>query len=319
MNLRRLLASTLPLVAAVNTLAPCARADDGAGVTYSAAPAAPAGSGGGGGGGGGEGGGKPKSPFVDVPLTLKPLHFSADVGIGFGTYQDTNNGGHVGAGSNFEAAIGLPFLGEFGARIAQRFGTDGDFVGTGVGSPGFPTGADHFARLFDPVVGEPGLKDFANPEFHLRGSMVDEDVFQLGLETRLTVPASSDSYWAFTPGLPMRIHLPGLMRIDVGLWLPVVFVSNPPPGGSSQIYVLDIPVQAFFQIGDAFVGPESGVRLNNIGSSPTSTDVPLGVGGGYTFGGILDIKAQLRTERINSGSWATQAFGGGLGVGLRVP
>jgi hypothetical protein len=114
------------------------------------------------------------------------------------------------------------------------------------------------------------------------------------------------------------------MRIDVGLWLPILFVNSGNNNianyqGPSEVYVLDIPVQAFFQIGDAFVGPESGVRIVNIGSSPTSTDVPIGVGGGYTVGGILDLKAQLRTERINSGGWASNAFGGGLGVGLRLP
>jgi hypothetical protein len=281
MNLRHLL--PLPLVAAVIALAPGARADDDS---------------------------SSKGKFTDAPLTLKPLHFAADAGIAFGTYQDGAGNGHVGWGSNFEAAIGLPFLGEFGARLAQRFGNDGILVGSNAIGP---SGADHFARLFDPVVSEPGTADFANPEFHLRGSMVDEDVFQLGLETRLTVPTSNNSYWAFTPGLPMRIHMPGFMRIDVGLWLPVVFTPN------NYVYILDIPAQAFFQIGDAFVGPESGVRINNIGSSPTTVDVPVGVGGGYTFGGIFDVKAQLRTERINSSGWATQAFGGGIGVGLRVP
>ena len=253
--------------------------------------------------------------FVDVPVTLKPLHFAADAGIGFGTYE-LNGGSHVGWGSNFSAAIGLPFLGEFGADIAERFGQDGINVGSPVLGP---TGADHFARLFDPVVTEPGSADFANPEFHLRGSMVDEEPFQLGLETRLTVPTSSNSYWAFTPGIPMRIHLPGMMRIDVGLWLPVFFANNCNNCDASTIYILDIPVQAFFQIGDAFVGPESGVRIVNIGSSPTNADVPVGVGGGYTFGGVLDVKAQLRTERVNSAGWTSNAFGGGIGVGLRVP
>jgi hypothetical protein len=282
MNLRHLL--PLPLVAALIALAPGARADDDDSSS--------------------------KGKFTDTPLTLKPLHFAAGMGLGFGTYQDAAGNGHVGWGSDFEAAIGLPFLGEFGARLAQRIGQDGILVGSNTIGP---SGADHFARLFDPVVSNPGSADFANPEFHLRGSMVDEDVFQLGLETRLSVPTSDGSYWAFTPGLPMLIHIPGLMRLDVGAWLPVVFTPN------NYVYILDIPVQAFFQVGDAFVGPESGVRINNIGSSPTTTDVPLGVGGGYTFGGIFDVKAQLRTERVNSSGWATQAFGGGIGVGLRVP
>src|SRR5271170_5756864 len=99
--------------------------------------------------------------FTDVPLTLKPLHFAADAAIGFGTYE-ANGGSHVGAGSNFDAAIGLPFLGEFGADIAQRFGNDGVAVGAPIAGP---SGADHFARLFDPVLTEPGSADFANPEF----------------------------------------------------------------------------------------------------------------------------------------------------------
>ncbi len=249
-------------------------------------------------------------PYVDAPLTLETLHFSADAGLGFGTYQDAASNTHVGWGSNFEAAIGIPFLGEFGARVAQRFGSDGVLVGTN--APG-PVGADHFARLFDPITGEPGSADFANPEFHLRGTLIPLDVFELGLETRLTVPTSEGSYLAFTPGVPIRIHVPGFLRIDTGLWLPVFFAPN------QAMYILEVPAQAYFEVGNAFFGPQSGIRIVNIGSSPSSTDIPLGVGGGYTFGGILDVKAQLRTERVNSGGWATQAFGGGIGVGLRLP
>jgi len=249
-------------------------------------------------------------PFSDAPLTLKPLHFGGDAGIGFGTYQDATGSGHVGWGSSFDAALGLPFLGELGAHIAQRFGNDGVLVGTNAIGP---TGADHFARLFDPITQEPGAQQFANPEFHLRGTLVPLDVFELGLETRLTVPTSNGSYLLFTPGVPMRIHVPGFLRIDTGLWLPVFFAP------SQTAYILEIPAQAFFQVGDAFFGPLTGVRINNIGGNPSTTDIPLGVGGGYTFGGIFDVKAQFRTERVNSGTWASQAFGGGLGVGLRVP
>jgi hypothetical protein len=256
-------------------------------VVVAACPLAHADDGSGNGGGGNGGSESPKNPFVDVPLTLKVLHFAADAAIGFGTYE-ASGGSHVGAGSNFSAAIGLPFLGEFGADIAQRFGTDGVNVGAPVAGP---SGADHFARLFD-------------------------------LETRLTVPTSNGSFWTFTPGLPMRIHVPGIARIDVGLWLPILLESTGNVNGydgPSQVYVLDIPVEAWFQIGDAFVGPQTGFRIVNIGGNPTTTDIPVGVGGGYTFAGIVDVKAQLRTERINSGGWASNAFGGGLGVGLRLP
>lgn len=106
-------------------------------------------------------------PFVDAPLTLPPLHFSADVGVGFGTFQNFGysnpndlssplvvvGGTRVGWGTNVEAAVGLPYVGELGVRIGYRFGTDG-----------VAADADHFGRLFDPIVSEPGASSFANPE-----------------------------------------------------------------------------------------------------------------------------------------------------------
>jgi hypothetical protein len=242
-------------------------------------------------------------PFVDVPLTLPPLHFGGEAGIGFGTYQVPGASTKVGWGSNFDAAIGLPFLGELGARVGYRFGADG-----------VAAYANHYARLFDPIMNEPGANNFDNVEMHLRGSIVSVDVFELGLETRVVIPTDSTSVVAFTPGLPMRIRIPDFMRIDTGLWLSIPSESNP-----NFYYALDVPAQAYFQIGDAFVGPQTGVRFTNPGGGAGSyTEVPLGVGGGYTFGGVLDIKAQLRTEHINS-SPSPLGFGGGLGLGIRVP
>jgi len=256
--------------------------------------------------------------FLEAPLTLRPLHVSADAGLGFGTFQtpatQTATGftgvgqtipatSGVGWGSNLEAAVGLPFLGELGARIGYRF--DGD---------GVAADADHYGRLFDPIVTDPGPNDLASPEFHLRGTLVPLDVFELGLETRLVVPSSGDV--GFTPGVPIRIHVPGIVRIDTGAWLPIDFSSG--PNGSSY-YVLDIPAQAFFAIGDAFVGPLTGIRFVGIGGSSTTTQIPLGVGGGYTFGKVFDVKAQLRTEAVNQSGWPQNAFGGGIGVGIRVP
>jgi hypothetical protein len=239
-------------------------------------------------------------PFVDAPLSLPPLHFSGDAAMGFGTYQNATGGTQVGAGSNLALGIGLPFLGEIDARFGYRFGT------TGIAAD-----ADHFARLFDPIVSEPGAQNFSNPEIDWRGTLVDVEVFQLGLETRFIIPTDPNSVFAATPGVPIRIHIPAFMRIDTGLWLPVAFTSNPS-------YFLDIPAQAFFQIQNAFVGPLTGIRFDNLsGPGPVTVDIPLGVGGGYTFGGVVDVKAQLRTEHVNSSPG--QAFGGGLGVGFRLP
>jgi hypothetical protein len=245
-------------------------------------------------------------PFVDAPLVLPPLRFSADVGIGFGTVQSAP----VGGGTSLAAAIGLPFLGELGVRVGYRF-DDSGIAGN----------ADHFARLFDPIVSEPGASQLTNPEIRLLGGLIGEEAFQLGLETRFIIPTDPTtdasgqrvSSFAITPGVPMRIHVPGFLRIDTGLYLPVAFTAT-------TSYSLDVPAQAFFAVADAFFGPVTGVRYNNPGGGAGSTvDVPLGIAGGYTLGGRVDLKAQLRTERINDGGWASRYLGGGLGVGLRLP
>ena len=262
-------------------------------------------------------------PFVDAPLTLPPLHFSADVGVGFGTFQsltiDPNNltgvlgPTQVGWGTSIEAAVGLPYVGELGVRIGYRFGDSGIAAGSGAG-------ADHFGRLFDPIISEPGQSNFANPEIHLRGTLFDLQVVQMALETRLIIPMDSTqidgqnvSSFALTPGVPFRVHMPGFLRVDTGLYLPVSFDAN-------TSYSLDIPAQAFFQLGDGFFGPVTGIRFNAPGGGVESTtDIPLGVAGGYTLGGRIDLKVQLRTERINDANWASQYLGGGFGVGLRMP
>ena len=254
-------------------------------------------------------------PFVDRPLTLPPFHFSADAGLGFGQgsppgpFDAQGNpvptGTRLGWGSNLEAAVGLPFLGEVGVRVGVRFGDDGVDAGWGLG-------ADHFARLFDPVVDEPGRSTVTNPEIRLRGTMLNAKVVELGFETRAIIPTDSTSYFELVPGIPLRIHVPGFARIDTGAWLPIEF--NP-----STSYSIDLPVQLFFQASQAFFGPMSGFRYNHPGGTADSTtDIPAGIGGGYTLGGVLDLKVQVRTERINDVNWS-KFIGGGLGVGLRLP
>lgn len=257
-------------------------------------------------------------PFVDRALTLPPLHFSADAGLGFGQglataptevqgIQPTPSEPalKIGWGSNLEAAVGLPFLGEVGVRVGVRFGDAGIQAGWGLG-------ADHFARLFDPVVAEPGTATVTNPEVRLRGTLLNLKVIELGLETRVIIPTDPDSDFELVPGVPVRIHIPGFARIDTGAWMPIELNDN-------VSFTIDIPAQLFFQAGQAFFGPMTGVRFNRPGGAfePT-TDVPAGFGGGYTLGGVLDLKVQVRTERINDVSW-TKYIGGGLGVGLRLP
>src|SRR5260221_13125876 len=100
-------------------------------------------------------------PFVDRPLTLGILHMSADAGIGFGQYEGVDPEGHstgnrAGWGTNLEGAVGLPFVGEFGARFGYRFNDTRAFVQ-----------AHHFSLLLHPIVNEPGAQAFLNPVHYL--------------------------------------------------------------------------------------------------------------------------------------------------------
>jgi hypothetical protein len=259
----------------------------------------------------------PSKRYVAVHSTRPPLHFSADAGIGVAQYEKfttdpmgnpVSQGNRAGGGTNLEGAIGIPFIGELGVRLGYRFDENGSHGQ-----------ADHFARLFDPIVSNPGLDSFANPEIRLRSTVLPLEVVEVGLESRFVIPTASNSSFGLTAGLPVRIHIPHFLRIDTGPYLPMSF-------SSPLDYSVDVPVQAFFQVGDAFFGPFSGFRYNHhtyvdafgMNQTDDSTDIPVGVGGGYTLAGMVDLKAQLRTERINSGQWA-KGIGGGIGVGLRFP
>jgi hypothetical protein len=248
-------------------------------------------------------------PFVDRPLTLPVLHVSADAGIGFGQYQvvtidaagnTSTSGQQIGFGASFEAAVGLPFIGELGARIGDRFNDLAAYAQ-----------ADHYARLFDPIVNEPGEDQMTDPEIYLRGTLVDVQVVQIGLETRVVIPTAQGSNLAFTPGIPFRFHVPGLARIDTGVYFPVA------PFDQDAGFAIQIPAQLFFQVGDAFFGPLTGFRYFGASDGPNPA-ITAGVGGGYTLLGIVDLKAQIYTDLVNDPSWANH-IGGGLGVGLRVP
>jgi hypothetical protein len=248
-------------------------------------------------------------PFVDRPLTLPVLHVSVDAGIGFGQYQAvgidaagnaTLGGPTVGGGASLEAAVGLPFVGELGARIGYRFDAGGAAAQ-----------ADHYARLFDPIVNEPGEDAWTDPELYLRGTLVDVDVVQIGLETRVILPTAQGTNLAITPGIPFRFHVPAYVRVDTGVYFPVA------PFDQDAGFVIQIPAQLFVQVGDAFFGPLTGFRYAGAGDGPNPA-ITAGVGGGYTLGGVLDLKAQIYTDLVNDPGWANH-IGGGVGAGLRVP
>ncbi len=250
-------------------------------------------------------------PWVERPLSLKTMHAQIQAGVGFGQYTAID-GQKFGTGSNLEAALGLPFLGELSVRTGLRFGDAGKFAN-----------ADYYARLFDHETANVGHDAWANPEIRLRGTIVDLEVFAIGLESRFVAPLATGSNFSIAPGVPIMIRVPKLARIDTGVFVPIAF--NDPTE-----YTISIPAQLWIQVKDFFFGPMTGIRFNRVtttsvdlagvksNSSTTRTDIPAGIGGGYTLGGMLDIKAQLYMLRINGSDWS-KTIGGGIGVGLLIP
>jgi hypothetical protein len=242
-------------------------------------------------------------PWVERPLSLSTLHAQFQAGLGFGQYA-SGSGQKFGTGSNLEAALGLPFFGEVSVRSGLRFG-----------DPGRLSGADYYARLFDHETAGLGGDAWANPEIRLRGTLADLKVFAIGLETRYVVPLANGSDFVFAPGVPMMVRIPKVARIDTGVFVPFTF-------GDQTLYTISVPAQLWIQVNDFFFGPMTGIRYNRIlngtNSTTTRTDIPAGIGAGYTVGGMLDLKAQLYMLRINDSDWS-KTLGGGIGVGLHVP
>ena len=252
-------------------------------------------------------------PWIERPLSLETLHAQIQTGVGFGQYTDGVSGSSkFGTGSNLEAAIGLPFFGELSLRTGYRFGL-----------PGRAAQADYYARLFDHETANMGNDAWANPEIRLRGSIVDLEVAGVGLETRFVVPLADGSNFSIAPGLPVVFRIPKLARIDTGIFVPIAFDDQ-------TQYTISVPAQLWFQVDDFFFGPMTGIRYNRIAtinidttgaktnSTTTRTDIPLGLGAGYTLGGMLDIKAQLYMLRVNDSDWS-RTIGGGLGVAVLLP
>jgi len=123
------------------------------------------------------------------------------------------------------------------------------------------------------------------------------------------------------PGLPVRIRIPQLARIDTGIYIPFQFAEK-------TIYAVDVPVNLWFAAGDAFFGPLVGFRFSHVpaptdvGDSDNRGDIRLGFGGGYTVAGFIDLKAQIYANSINhspEGSSWTNTIGFGLGAGINIP
>jgi hypothetical protein len=247
-------------------------------------------------------------PWVDRPITLPRHDWSFDFGLGVSRalhrFDPDPFRRPTGFGLNFEMGVGITQHFELGVRTGARFGYDGR-----------GTQADEAGRLFDRQTFATGTDPFANPELRLRGSLVHERVFELALEGRAVAPFETGTRFGAMFGMPMAFHFGHAVRMDLGIYVPVVFFDPP-------ITTVSIPVDVWIQASRKFwLGPMAGVRFYDVGRDEyryrRRTDFSVGFGIGYQVHRIVDLKAMALFPAVNHHD-GTRDFSVGAGVQIRI-
>jgi hypothetical protein len=235
---------------------------------------------------------------------MPQLGVSFDLGVGVthtnGAAADT------GVGLNLEAALGILDNLEISLRAGVRMGGGAK-----------ATQADDQGRLFDLETYGTGQDLFANPELRLLGRLLDLSVVELGLEGRIYAPFETGTRTSFMLGVPLRLHFGRIVRIDTGVYVPVVFYSIN-GGPVANAVSVNIPAEVWFQVTRRFfVGPLTELRINN--DDPAlgighGAGVLLGFGLGYQISRFADFKAAFDFPRLNGTPGPD--FGAGAGLGL---
>ncbi|MGO9838789.1 MAG: hypothetical protein ACLP1X_31810 [Polyangiaceae bacterium] len=242
--------------------------------------------------------GKAAPPWVDRPLTLPSGDWAFDFGLGVGHVPAPVD--DTGAGVNAEMAVGITSRVELGLRSGLRFGDDLD---RGIN-------ADAYGRLFDRQTFDAGGDVAANPELRVRGALVRHPVFELALEGRLVLPFADDTAAGAMFGVPMAFHLGSRVRLDLGVYVPIVFFRDDAVTG------IRVPFDVWIQATDRlWLGPMTGVAFDRVGDTNGSTSVSLGFGLGYQITRFLDFKAMFLFPTINDDS---RVFGAGAGLQVRI-
>jgi hypothetical protein len=236
-------------------------------------------------------------PWVDRTLTLPSGDWAFDVSLGIGHVPAPTD--NTGAGVNLEMAVGITDRIELGVRTGLRVGDE----------PNRGIEADGYGRLFDRQYfdGRDGI--VANPEVRITGAIVRTSIVELGVEGRLIVPIEGGSNAGLEPGLPIRFHLGDAVRLDTGVWVPIV-VGNPSALGIS------LPLDVWIQVARrVWLGPMTGLGVYNVSGQASNTYVSLGFGLGYQISRIVDFKTMFLFPALNDDS---RLFGLGAGVQIRI-
>jgi hypothetical protein len=237
-------------------------------------------------------------PWVDRHVVLPEHDWAFGFGVGVAhDYYDPPANNPTGAGLDTEISVSPIDRLEIGIRSGLRIGDDGR-----------ATQADQYGRLFDfPTFGT-NHDDFANPELRVRGALLRSSIVEIGAEGRLFLPAEHGSEAGIMFGVPFLFHIVHVVRIDTGVYVPVLFYS---PVDS----YINVPLDVWFQATSRlWLGPITGVIIH---PPANHADVPFGFGLGYQVVSFVDLKAQFLFPALNETQGA-DTFGFGFAVEVRI-
>ncbi len=238
---------------------------------------------------------------VDRRLTLPRFVFAGDAGFGIAhtRFARTDT---TGGGLNLEAAFGITDSVEIGFRTGVRFGHDGKVLG-----------ADSFGRtLFTETYGTNG-DTVANPELRLRWAVYRGRVVEVGLDGRFYMPIEEGSHAGLMFGVPLAFHLGSFIRLDTGVYIPVIF-------GDEIGTAISVPADLWFQVtSQLWLGPMMGLRhIDPGGPNNSHNDLLVGFGFGYQLASAVDLKWMFIIPNANADENTPLVWGGGIGVQFRI-
>lgn len=239
-------------------------------------------------------------PWVERHLTMPSGTWAFDLGLGVGHIDAPRD--NTAVGLNLEAAVAIDRV-ELGVRTGLR---PGDEFARGIE-------ADNYGRLFDRQYFDGGANVLANPEFRVRVAILRGPVADLAVEGRVIIPIDPGNA-GLEPGLPLAFHLGDRVRLDTGVWLPIVVGQDSPVG-------ISVPLDIWFQITHRlWLGPMTGIAASRLGAAPpppfrNNAYVSFGFGLGYQITHFLDFKTMLLFPDISDNA---NVFGLGAGVQIRI-
>ena len=224
---------------------------------------------------------------VGRSLNLNAGTFELGLGAGIGHREPVD---YTGLGLNFELGYGITPVLELRVRSGLRFGIAGR-----------ATEADRYGRPVETETYNLGSDSLANPEVGLRFNLLRGGTAEIALDGKVYLPVSGS--FGVLVGLPLALHLGSRLRIDTGLFVPIVF-ENPTSN------LVSLPLHLWIKLqGGSFVGPITGVVFPSSGGKL----VPFGIGVGTPLSYDADVRLWLLFEDV-SHDGASKNFGAGVGL-----